>query len=107
PWARVRAALAPAPALFFSAMLFSMPTMKFEEGDVLPMLVSFGFTYGVLPLAIGIAAIRSVRNKLFFRLDVSERELRKLWDVMRNNPHARYAFWLSLLGLVLAGLSLV
>jgi hypothetical protein len=42
-----------------------------------------------------------VRSQLFFRVKVSERALRKLWDLRVNNPLARHAVSLGVIGFFL------
>lgn len=57
----------------------------------------------ILPLV----AYFDTRNKLFFKLDVPEEKLLKLWDVTRNNQLARTGFAASIIGLIVPGISLI
>lgn len=54
----------------------------------------------------GIAAFASPRNKLYFRLDVTEAQLRKLYSIYKDNRLADFGFLLSL-GAVLPGVGIV
>ncbi|NOJ80491.1 hypothetical protein [Myxococcus xanthus] len=89
-WARV--GLLAVPLL---AMLLAAPSMG------APALVFF------VPLMVAVNIFRDTRSRLFFRLEVPERELRRLWELRANNPLARHALSLgvgSLLLLVLTPL---
>ncbi|WIG94079.1 hypothetical protein [Myxococcus sp. SDU36] len=48
-----------------------------------------------IPLMVAVNIFRDTRSRLFFRLDVPERELHKLWNLRVNNPLARHALSLS------------
>jgi hypothetical protein len=50
-----------------------------------------------------IAAYFDTRNKLFFKIDVPEAKLLKLWDRMRNNVIASTGLALGVLGLLVPG----
>ncbi|WP_163783791.1 hypothetical protein [Myxococcus vastator] len=65
------------------AMLMTAPSLG------APALVFF------VPLMVAVNIFRDTRSRLFFRLDVPERELRRLWDLRVNNPLARHALSLS------------
>jgi hypothetical protein len=54
----------------------------------------------VFPLLIMLSVFHDTRNRLFFRVDVSRRELRRAWNLYANNTAARAGFILSLLGIV-------
>jgi hypothetical protein len=56
---------------------------------------------------IALAIYFDTRNKLFFKIDVPEDKLRKLWDRSRNNMIASTACVLSLLGLIVPGLAAI
>ncbi|NVI99420.1 hypothetical protein HV824_14995 [Myxococcus sp. AM009] len=83
-WARL--GLLAVPLL---AMLLTAPSMG------APALVFF------VPLMVAVNIFRDTRSRLFFRLDVPERELRRLWDLRVNNPLARHALSLSVGSLLL------
>ena len=53
------------------------------------------------PLLFVLQILRDIRNQLFFRLKVSEHELRKLWDLRVNNPLARHAVSLGVLSFMI------
>jgi hypothetical protein len=56
------------------------------------------FFFGVL---IWLAVITSTLNKLFFKLEVPQRELQKAWDLFANNTLARAGFLLGLSSLLM------
>lgn len=61
----------------------------------------------LLLLCFWAAIFVDTRNRLFFRLPVSERALRRLWDRYENNPLARAALSVGLLGVLLPPLALL
>jgi hypothetical protein len=70
----------------------------------LPAVSSFGWLMLGLILIPFISTLRlflDTRNKLFFRIEVSERALRRLWDHEVNNPLARVAATLGVSALLL------
>lgn len=77
-WARL--GLLAVPLL---AMLLTAPSAG------APALVFF------VPLMVAVNIFRDTRSRLFFRLEVPERELRRLWDRRVNNPLARHALSLG------------
>ena len=64
------------------------------------------FVHG-LALAIGFQAQKSTRDALFFREPVSLPELRAFYELVRENPGARYGYILSYFALLAPGASLV
>lgn len=57
------------------------------------------FALALVVFIIGARLYLDPRGKLFFRVDLSEKELRRLWDREANNPLARHAVTLGLGGL--------
>jgi hypothetical protein len=55
----------------------------------------------VLPIAIVLSVINATRTKLFFELEVSRGQLRRMWDLYANNQVARYALSLGVGGLLI------
>jgi hypothetical protein len=49
---------------------------------------------------VALAGFLSTRNKLFFRIDVPDDEVARLWDFHRNNPNARRGLFYSIAGIV-------
>lgn len=60
-------------------------------------VLAFGAASSVVAVLIVLAAQYSARNKLAFKLPVSDAELAKVYDVHLSNPLARRAFWYALL----------
>ncbi len=60
----------------------------------------FAIAATVLPLLVVLSVATSTRTKLFFELEVSRDELRRMWDLYANNQVARYALSLGVLGLL-------
>ncbi len=92
-WTRVALVVLP---LLWGAGLVAMGR---EWGLVLPFVG--------LPFTIAVVLFQNLRNKLFFRIQLSREQLEKLWDDVENNPMARRAFLCGVLGLYLPGASLV
>ncbi|NTX38187.1 MULTISPECIES: DUF4190 domain-containing protein [unclassified Myxococcus] len=78
-WARTALVFTPVVAGVAGAAMFG------------PALLVGGFLLFVTALQIFL----DTRNRLFFRVDVSEKELRRLWDLRVNNPMARHALSLG------------
>lgn len=55
----------------------------------------------LVPFLVALSVVTSTRNKLFFKLAVSREDLKKAWDLFRNNTIARNATTLGLGGLVI------
>ncbi len=51
--------------------------------------------------AIWVSIITSTLNKLFFKLEVSQKELQKAWDLFANNTLARAGFLLGMTSLLM------
>ncbi|MFP2925349.1 DUF4190 domain-containing protein [Pyxidicoccus sp. 3LG] len=49
----------------------------------------------VIPFVISLQLLLDTRSRLFFRMDVSEKALRRLWELRVNNPLARHALSLG------------
>ena len=91
----------PAVAVAGSVMLLATAPRE----AMLLMLPGIGFT-----LLISAAILRSTRNRLFFRIDVSPEDLKKAWDFYGSNLAASLGFVLGLFSVVvfpLAPLTLV
>ena len=89
-WARLGLLAVPLLAMLLTALSTGAPALMF-----------------FVPLMVAVNIFRDTRSRLFFRLEVPERELRRLWDLRVNNPLARHALSLgvgSLLLLVLTPL---
>jgi hypothetical protein len=85
PWARVALFLMPP-----THILLSIP----QGGEA----VGAAFAVSLFTTLLVTGAYLSPRNRLAFRLTVSRAQLRKLWDVYRNNPRARESVALGILG---------
>ncbi len=55
-----------------------------------------------VPFTIAVNLFRDTRSRLFFRLDIPEKELHRLWDRQVNNPLARHALSLGVGAMVLS-----
>lgn len=67
----------------------------------LSVTLSAGFAVGnIMPLLIMISVATATRTRLFFELEVSRDELKKMWDLYSNNQVARYALSMGILGLI-------
>lgn len=78
-WARTALVFTPVVAGLASMALFG------------PVMLVGGFLLFVTALQIFL----DPRNRLFFQVEVSEKELRRLWDLRVNNPLARHALSLG------------
>jgi hypothetical protein len=56
---------------------------------------------GVLGLLFVIAAYRSPRNKLAFKIEIDEHDLRRVYDTYRSNPLAMRAAWYGAVSMML------
>jgi len=74
-WARTALVFTPVVAGLMGAALFG------------PVVLVGGFLVFVTALQIFLDS----RNRLFFQVEVSEKELRRMWDLRVNNPLARHA----------------
>ncbi|MFY2560322.1 DUF4190 domain-containing protein [Corallococcus terminator] len=74
-WARTALVFTPVVTGLMGAALFG------------PVMLVGGFLLFVTALQI----LLDPRNRLFFRMEVSEKELRRMWDLRVNNPLARFA----------------
>jgi hypothetical protein len=101
---RVPVALLPPPTLAFYMIMMGAEAKKGPE--FIAMMMGGVLAYLLLPLGIGIASLRSPRNKLFFRLPISKETLRALAESMRNR-YAHAGLISSLVGFLVPGLSLV
>lgn len=77
-WARMGLLAVPLLAMLFTAQSLGAPALLF-----------------FIPLMVAVNVFRDTRSRLFFRLEVPERELHRLWDLRVNNPLARHALSLS------------
>ncbi|QDE94389.1 MULTISPECIES: hypothetical protein [Myxococcus] len=77
-WARMGLLAMPLLAMLLTAQSLGAPALLF-----------------FIPLMVAVNVFRDTRSRLFFRLDVPERELHQLWDLRVNNPLARHALSLS------------
>ncbi len=77
-WARPALLAVPLGALLLTARALGPPALLF-----------------FFPFTLAVSLFRDTRSRLFFRLDVPERELRRLWDRRVNNPLARHALSLG------------
>jgi hypothetical protein len=94
-WARI--AIIVIPVLVCFANIGIMAAVPGARPNGMPL---FGV---ILPLA----AYFDTRNKLFFKIEVPETKLLKLWDTLRNNQLARTGFACGLLGLLIPGLGVI
>jgi hypothetical protein len=62
-----------------------------------PGALAFGAAASLVAVLIVTAAYQSPRNKLAFKLPVTDAELAKVYDLHGSNPLARRAFWYGLL----------
>ncbi|QSQ21470.1 hypothetical protein JY651_40840 [Pyxidicoccus parkwayensis] len=76
-------------ALLLVPTLFILPGLS-EMG---PLLVVFA----IVPTLFMLQIFLDPRSRLFFRVKVPERALRRLWDIRVNNPLARHAVSLGVL----------
>ncbi|WP_426756114.1 B-box zinc finger protein [Myxococcus sp. Y35] len=81
-WARLGLLAVPLLAMLLTAPSLGPPALLF-----------------FIPLIVAVNIFRDTRNRLFFRLDVPERELHLLWDRRINNPLARHALSLGVFAL--------
>ncbi|AEI63665.1 ABC transporter ATP-binding protein [Corallococcus macrosporus] len=77
-WARLGLLAVPLLAMLLTAPSLGAPALLF-----------------FVPLMVAVNVFRDTRSRLFFRLDVPERELHRLWDLRVNNPLARHALSLG------------
>lgn len=56
---------------------------------------------GFLMFVSALQTFLDARNRLFFRVEVSEKDLRRLWDLRVNNPLARNALSLGLTAFII------
>ena len=94
-WAREAMIILPLISCFANVALATAATGGSPNGTPI-----FGI---ILPLA----AYFDTRNKLFFKIDVPDDKLLKLWDRLRNNQLARTGFACGLLGLLIPGLGVI
>ncbi len=59
-----------------------------------------GFASCLVPFATALQIFRDTRNRLFFRIDIPERELHKLWNLRVNNAFAQRALSVGLSSLI-------
>ncbi|GHG88487.1 hypothetical protein [Comamonas sp. JC664] len=78
PWARLALLALPLAAMLLTARSLGAPALLF-----------------FVPFTIALNLFRDTRSRLFFRLDIPERELHRLWDRQVNNPLARHALALG------------
>lgn len=71
-------------------------TVQAAPGLGIPVVVVCFFLF-----LFALQIFRDPRSQLFFRVKVSERELRQLWDLRVNNPLARHAVSLGVVGFFL------
>ncbi|MBL8957689.1 MAG: DUF4190 domain-containing protein, partial [Myxococcaceae bacterium] len=76
------------------AILASSAVLAFTVSPV------FIFT-SVVPIIITASVINATRTKLFFQLDVSREDLKRMWDLYANNQIARQALNLGVGGLII------
>jgi hypothetical protein len=86
------------------AYYFGVPAARWGV-IVLPVVAALGepriaTPFFLLAFALPVAAFFDTRNRLFFRIEVPERRLAKLYDTLKNNSEARNGFGLALVGLV-------
>jgi len=96
PWARRAIIVIPLIALAAQLVMMSNTT-----GD--PTLAGLTLVSVVLPAV----AYFDSRNKLFFKIDIPDEKLRKLWDLLRNNSIARTGLMCGILGLLVPGVGLI
>jgi hypothetical protein len=101
-WARV--ALFALPVLSAVVVVAAMPEEMEANG---PVVVGVVMGRSLIPLAVLAAMFLDTRNKLFFKLPVSQEKLQRAWDLYANNRMARAGFLLSFLGLVVPGVAVV
>ncbi|MFP2962135.1 hypothetical protein ACLEPN_31230 [Myxococcus sp. 1LA] len=83
-WARLGLLAVPLLAMLLSAPSLGAPALLF-----------------FIPLMVSVNIFRDTRSRLFFRLEVPERELHRMWDLRVNNPLARHALSLGVGSLLL------
>lgn len=71
-----------------------------------PVLLGSSPLSPVIPMLIGLAAYQDARSRLFFKIDVPEEKIRKIYDIYRNNQLARLGFTLALIGILVPGFAL-
>lgn len=77
-------------ALWLVPALFVIPAV--------PGLGALAAVVALFPALFVLQIFLDARSKLFFRVDVPERALRRLWDLHLNNPLARQAVALGVFG---------
>jgi hypothetical protein len=102
PFAR-RAILAVPSATMFGILLVMMMEGKPMTGPVVGVLLGTS----IFPTLILLAITHSTRNKLFFKVEVPEAELKKLWSTYHDNPLARTSALVGVIGLVVPLIPLV
>ena len=91
-----------AGALFFFGKPIARPLILvstvFWAAAQLALFGPWTLPTSVLSAIFAIGALTTTRNRLFFRLEVSREKLKKDYDRLANNPLARNAFALAMLG---------
>lgn len=88
-WAKVKAAR------------YVMLGLIIVEAIYFSVVINPGVAVGnIVPLLIMASVVIATRTKLFFEIDVSRDELKKMWDLYANNQVARYALSMGILGLI-------
>ncbi|NMO20318.1 DUF4190 domain-containing protein [Pyxidicoccus fallax] len=82
-WARYALLLVP-----FALVFLALPALGVPQGFAQVAALIF-------PLLGALQLFLDPRNQLFFRLDISQRALHRLWDLKENNPLARHAVTLG------------
>jgi hypothetical protein len=77
--ARLAATLLPSPSALFVGYAMTGGSDVLGFADLFELAVP-----AVVPLLIGLVSLASTRNKLFFRIEVSEDELKRLWERKRR-----------------------
>lgn len=91
-------------AFFFGRRWARVALLLFPAVLGLLLLPAFGvmaLLSCLIPFATALQILRDTRNRLFFRLDVPERELQRLWNLRVNNAFAQNALTTGLSSLIL------
>ncbi|HVY61883.1 MAG TPA: hypothetical protein VHF22_09530 [Planctomycetota bacterium] len=79
----------------------ALPALASDPRELAPAVA-----WTVILLVAGAGGLLNVRNRLSFRIPVTDKALRRDWEVYANNPRARSAFLGSFLGLLIPGVAL-
>lgn len=99
PWSRA--------ALFVGPLLWTVAETVMMDGDLNSYNLGRSTGSMILPLLFIAGAFSSARNKLAFKIDITERQLEKLYKTYVDNQTARYSLLLGVLSLLIPPLAIL